>query len=246
MSKLHEVLASEQSVQGNFNAVFRESLHVFSDNSKFHGLKKTYTGTDDSVKDNVPDEVINMVTTVPERLAYTGKHFKDALKHVLSKEKTNGSGRAVTTLKIGDVEVEATATELLALEKKLAEMLKMFEHLPTRDAVLNWKQSELGDNIQEADPVVSYRTLNFKDYKTVAPATDKHPAQVVELNSSKQIGYYTTVKYTGAISSVKKAALIDRLKNFTAEVKAARSRANEVDVVESEIPSAVTEYLFNI
>ena len=64
----------------------------------------------------------------------------------------------------------------------------------------------------------------------LAPATDKHPAQVQVLNVDAAIGVYRTQYRHGGLSPHDKSVLLGKFDRLLAAVKKARQRANCAEV----------------
>jgi hypothetical protein len=79
----------------------------------------------------------------------------------------------------------------------------------------------------------------------LAPATDKHPAQVKESTKDSVVGTFSTVKRSGAVTAVAKSEAIKNVDELLVAIKKARMRANETTVVNDKFASALVEVLLN-
>ena len=77
-----------------------------------------------------------------------------------------------------------------------------------------------------------------------AEATEKHPAQVEVYYEDVVIGYWRTIKFSGALPAKRVNEVVERVEKLQAAVKFAREEANGVEVVEQETGEKVFRYLF--
>ncbi len=59
------------------------------------------------------------------------------------------------------------------------------------------------------------------------------------------MGYWRTVKYSGALPARKVAALLERVEKLQRAVKFAREEANAVEVKQQKVGAALFGYLFD-
>src|SRR5574340_822898 len=97
-SKLHELLAVEGDLEGTAKKIVEETAHTFKEKaSHFMGSHKLYKPIDD--KDpGVPDEHLEMVTTVHDKLDYMNDHLIRYADALLQKEATKQ--QACATLEV--------------------------------------------------------------------------------------------------------------------------------------------------
>lgn len=77
----------------------------------------------------------------------------------------------------------------------------------------------------------------------LAPATDKHPAQVKESTRDNVVGSFTLVKRSGAVTAVQKSEAIKQIDAILVAVKQARMRANETEVIQMKIGAEIVKLL---
>jgi hypothetical protein len=115
--------------------------------------------------------------------------------------------------------------------------------MPTQDASKKWTEApNLGKGVYEAEP--SYTTKTEKQMQPVvlAPATDKHPAQVKESSKDVVVGTFCTTLRSGEVTAAQKAEVLERIDDLLVEIKSARMRANETEVV----PGTIAETLVGV
>ncbi|CAO0825095.1 putative protein OS=Streptomyces microflavus OX=1919 GN=Smic_16870 PE=4 SV=1 [Streptomyces microflavus] len=88
------------------------------------------------------------------------------------------------------------------------------------------------------------RTKKVPRNQLKAEATEKRPAQVKVSYEDIPIGYWTTVKFSGALPARRVNELLDRIEKLQQAVKFAREEANGADVTDQRVGDAVFGYLF--
>jgi hypothetical protein len=96
----------------------------------------------------------------------------------------------------------------------------------------------------KTEPVRTLRTKKVPRNHVKAEATEKHPAQVEVYYEDIPVGYWTTVKFSGALPARRVNELLDRVEKLQQAVKFAREEANGVDVVDQRVGDSVFGYLF--
>lgn len=238
---LHQLLAFEQDEVNRTRKVLEEAKDTFSTKqSHFDGHERTYH-PDSSDGDMIDNEYKEVVTTVKQKVDYVSKTVIKSMNVVLSKEETNASGAAKAELIIGETSFGfLSATSLLYLEKALAELRRLYESLPTLTPGRLWHfNNDLG--VYETEQTVTYRNIKEVVPLILAPATDKHPAQVKETSQTKKVGEYHETHRSGRIYPKVKSEVLDRIDTLIKAVKLTRERANTAAVKEVN----VAELLFN-
>jgi hypothetical protein len=237
MSKtvLHEILAVEQGLAETGNRITKETTKTLeSKRSIFEGMSKEHEIFDeDSQHLKMPTEYKEVQSTVDEHIDFLGNELTRYWDVILQKESANQKANADVIID-GNVIVEnIPAIVLLGMEKKLSTLLATYNAIPTLDAARAW----------EVDPTyakpgvyrIKYPTVRqqgtvTKEWKEISPATDRHPAQLKEVETTNIVGKYTVTDFSGALSSHEKAERIKRLTKLIRAVKSARQRANNVEV----------------
>jgi len=244
MGKLHEVLASLPGVSKQTEDIVSETRGLFGKQSPFQGFSKTYhTLVEDTTV--IPPDGKEIITTVPERLEYTGKAIAKAINIVITKEETNSSGNARAELTLGDKTISLSATALLALEKEVKKIREVAIVIPVYDSAQLWESNADERKFTfKAAPVPVYRTETERDFIVVDKATKEHKAQIKEVSTTKQVGYYNTVHKTGMVNSAKKAEILNKIDALLNDIKSARSRANECVAVDSFVGKDIISHIF--
>jgi hypothetical protein len=82
-------------------------------------------------------------------------------------------------------------------------------------------------------------TLAYK-----AEATEQHPAQVEVYYEDVIVGYWRTVKFSGALPAERVNELLSRVEKLQEAVKYAREEANNIEADEQKVGERVFSYIF--
>lgn len=247
MSKLYELLAVEADLNNTAKAMIAEAIVTFTKKTEhFMGMSRAVTYFDEGRSGENTSDSKPLVSTVPERLDYTFGHVGRYWDALLQKELANQAATA-------DLEVEGTdgftitnvpATFLLAIESRLDKLREVVASIPTLDPNTAWVAApDDGQFIFKAPAKTTFTTEKVLEYKTVAPATDKHPAQVKEWTSDVRVARIETLLTSGAVTPADKSEMLARVDNLLASVKKARSRANGVEVERRHVADQMLGYI---
>jgi hypothetical protein len=246
MGKMHELLAVEKAIVGNLNRDSEESIHVLKKSSNFlkEAKSKRHFAEDDKKLDE--DSQTDIVTTVPDRITWHMGHLDKFLDIQVQKDTTNQKAVADVIIDGQVILTQVPATTLLMMETKLGvDLRKVFEAIPTLDANQPWEFDSM-QRLWKAEPPVTFVTKKTMKAVVLAPATDKHPAQVKEVSEDVPVAKITRTVYSGMITSAQKAELLGRLDTLVNAIKTARQRANAVEVASvKDFGEKLTGYLIN-
>ena len=249
MPKLHELLAVDSNLKGQADkcrtdllATFDKKRHLFTE--KLVTFKPLSEGAPAQT-----EEQTTLQSTVSKELAWLSGVVANSLDVSYQIAETNTLARADVVLEDGTVLVKnAPATALLELEKRVNEVHALVSGIPTLDPAKNFSvddQRERG--VWRAREEKRVRTVKEPRVLTLAPATDKHPAQVQAYNVDVPTGELITVEWSGLITPAQKASMLERVEVLRRAVKSARSRANATDaIVGVKVGQRLLDYVFNI
>lgn len=246
MPKLHETLAAEKTVNAAWNTLYEETLKKFGNDHFFAGHTKSLK----MLEDNAANEAIEaqagehkaVPTNVLDTLSYALALYGNA--ETLQLQKNNANRNAVANVMLrGEVVFSALPVDqLLGLEARLAKVRLLYLAMPTLDASKSWMfDDKLGCWV--APPEYATKTEKIMVPVVLAPATDKHPAQVEKVTRDNTVGKFTTVKRSGAATAVQKAEAIKLIDELLVEVKQARMRANETEVPHADLGKKLVDLL---
>lgn len=250
-TRLHEVLAAEDTVTKAADKVTQETTEKFNKYSEyFMGQIRTLKRLKDSPEDQAIEASNRrekaLTSNVPATVDYAFNLIGNALALKLTKHATNQVAKADIELDgkvlMGDVPVDF----LLDLEKLLPRWRDMFLRMPTLDPSKEWVSQQKGV-WKTKEPVVTAQTEKLLYPVTLAPATDKHPAQVKEASRDVTVGTFQDLTFSGAATTQQKADLIALCDKLITAVKQARMRANTVEIVMLQTsPAAITKLFTDV
>lgn len=245
MGKLHQLLAVEGDLNQQSKNILEETTSALSKKQDlFDGLLKTYISSEDN-GEQIPPESKEIVTTVAEKLDYAKTAVIKAIDATISKEETNASGSAKAELKVDGVDFGVlSATSLIALEKFLVRIRESYKMIPTLDPSRSWKKDSTVDRAVYVSPVeTKFRSVKKQKVITLAPETDKHPAQVQLVQDDVQVGKYETTYSSGRLQPIQKSNLLNKIDNLILAVKQAREAANQVDTINVKLGDKIFDYI---
>ncbi len=247
-SKLHELLAVKPTREGETDALmkdhtakFKGELHLFRKTKKvFEPASETAGVTPQSV---VEEDTV-LVTSLKTELAFVLGKFSNCvdLLHMIDRANVSAAGDIVLDDRTFASGVPATF--LVHLEKRLTQVIDLLTSMATADPAAGFVHDpSLGPDVLQAQPIRRERTAKIESYITVAPATDKHPAQVAKVTKDVVTGHLTTYNWTTLPTVHQKSLMIERATALKTAVVEARARANCVEVDQSPIFGEMARYI---
>ncbi|MEU7869487.1 hypothetical protein [Dactylosporangium sp. NPDC049140] len=242
MTKLNQIIAVEKGVKSRSFQDLTEAHHVLQKPALLAGISRTYRPKDEE-GEQLPPESTRVQVKAEEVLRQTATILTRLFDVTATKDWTNCVARADVSVD-GEVLLrEVPVSYLLFLEKQLADLLTFVRKLPILDAAETWVYDASADTYA-TEPTQTTRTKKIPRNHVKAEATEKHPAQVEVYYEDVVIGYWKTVKFSGALAAKRVNELVERVERLQAAVKFAREEANGVEVVGQEAGEKVFRYLF--
>jgi hypothetical protein len=241
MTKLNQIVALEKGLKGRTKTLITAIHHQLQKPAPFGGLTRTYRPKDEE-GEQLPPEKTLVQLTVKGQLTDAGRYLTRLFDVVATKEWGNTQATADVVLN-GRVLVQgAPVTYLLFLEKELNDWRTLVSKIPALDAAEVWSYDE--DNGQyRTEPTETVRSKKVLRALTLAPPTDKHPAQVQTYNEDVPVGTWSLTKFSGAVPASVRTDLIARVDEVLDAVKAAREEANGIEVEQKKVAEKLFEYL---
>ena len=242
-AELHQLLPVEASLQGLAKNIITEAVSTFGKRERFTGGTKRLTMFDESRKAEEVIEVLDITTTVADKLEYVEDQVVRYWDAFVQKERTNQDARA--DIIVDDVVIanDVPATALLGLENKLKEVRALFLATPTLAPGITWEKTDIPDVYENPNKEERMKTEKTVQFKEVAKATDKHPAQVEKWTADVPVGKYTTTALSSFLPVGKKSELLGRIDTLLQAVITARMAANSTEVVHVEIGKALFNFI---
>lgn len=242
MPRLNQIIAVTVGKKSRVTSALTSLYHKLQKAESFGGMARTYRSKDDE-GEMLPPEAHRVQWRVEEMLGAISGVLIELFDAVATLDNTNriASANVVVdgTVILGDVPV----THLLFLEKQLVDLHTLVSKLPTLGLSEEWHYSEEAD-CYATMPSESTRTKKTPRNHVRAEATTEHPAQVEMYFEDVLVGYWETVKFSGAIAEREKNGMIARVQRLQDAVKKAREEANNTEIVAFTTGKAVFEYVF--
>lgn len=247
MPKLCQIIAVETGVKTRVENDLTEAHKALQRAELFSGHARRYAPKDDDPSkpegEKLPDEDKKVQFKADEVIKTTGDKLTELFDVNAVREWGNTEAKA-------DIEVDGKVllkdvpvTYLLFLEKKLVDLQTFVRKLPVLDAGENWEKDEAQD-LWKGRPAGTARTKKVTRPLVLYEATKEHPAQVKETVEDVFVGTWTTTKYSSALPAARVNELLRRVVELQKAVKFAREKANQLEVKEQKVGSAIFGYLF--
>ncbi len=248
-TKLNQIIPVQPKLEEKLSALITENIHTFNRTDIFLGTIFTYdplSENEDSKgeeKELLPLNETKMVTAnVPEQLNFLKPHIVAAIDVVGTKEASNSKTK--TTLNFDDKEIEITAPELLALDKRLKSLKQLLSVMPTIDASKQWEISQNPDYRFVSTPPKQYTTRSIRVVKTYPSPDNKHAPYVDISTEQVKIGYKNTKILSSELSSKEKSNILQNLDILIIAVADALQRANDIEIIERKYGEEIINFLF--
>ncbi|MBN1412452.1 MAG: hypothetical protein JW969_16515 [Spirochaetales bacterium] len=240
--KLNQIIAIGNGEKSRAKKVLTSIYQKLDKDALFSGISKTYEPMDEEGEQLPKDEKYVQVT-VKNAIAEVTDALKDMFNIVATQDLANCVARANIVVDGKTLLEEVPVTHMLFLEKQLEDLNTFINTLPVLDPSEKWTfNAEANCYISEEKK--SIRTKKEPQVIVKYEATDKHPAQTELIYIDKPVGYWHTVKFSGAISKKEKDALLEKVRNLQKAVKFAREEANNTEIGKSEYGDRILKYLF--
>lgn len=212
----------------------------------YDGLSRTYEPRAED-GDTLPPENKKVQIKAEDVLRQVADLMTRPWDLTASRDVTNA--RATADVSVVDVEGgtspllrDVPATHLLWLEKQLADVRTFIAKMPVLDPEHQWVYDP-GLGHYRTEPIQTTRGKKTKRYVVMVQPTKEHPAQVDKFEEDEIVGAWNLVKHSGALPWDRQRELLDRVDRLRDAVKAARERANLVEVTDVAYAQKVFDYL---
>ena len=242
MPKLNQIIAIEKSIKNQSLRELTDAHQLLQKPALLNGIARTYRPIDDE-GDQFPPESTRVQVQSDKVIEQTISILTKLFDVVATKDWANGDATADVVVDDETILENVPVTYLLFLEKQLADLHTFIKKLPTLDPAELWSFDE-SQNAWATEPVQTTKTKKIPRNHVKSEATKEHPAQVEVYYEDVVVGYWRTIKYSGALPEVRRATLLERVRTLQEAVKFARETANSIDVEDRSIGKAVFDYLF--
>ena len=243
--KLHELLAIGSSQSNQTQKLRRDLSNTFE--KKRHLFEQKITTFQPNEGEAVTEQQSDLQSTVNKELNWITPHLGKSLDMEFQINEANTRAKADIIMLDGEVlATDVPATALLELQKRVSEIQDLISSIPTLDPAKGFSSDEaMGSGVYVARMVNKNRTAKIQEPLTLSPATVEHPAQVQLVTKDVSTGRIQEQEWSGLITPADKAELLDRVEEVSKAVRAARCRANEVEVDKTAtIGANILGYIF--
>lgn len=243
MPKLNQIIAIEKSIKNQSMRELTDAHQTLQKPTLLSGIARTYRPLDDEGEQYPPESTRVQVKT-EDVINQTTEILTKLFDITATKDWANGEARANVVVDGETVLEDVPVTYLLFLEKQLTDLHTFVKKLPVLDSAEIWSFDESQD-VWATEPIQTTKTKKIPRNHVKAEATEQHPAQVEVYYEDVIVGYWRTVKYSGAMPATRVSTLLNRVRNLQEAVKFAREEANNLEVNTQAIGAKVFDYLFN-
>jgi hypothetical protein len=242
VTKLNQIIAVEKGVKSRSFQELTEAHHAVQKPALLAGIARTYQAKDEE-GEQLPPESTKVQIRTEEVLRTIASTLTRLFDVTLTKDVSNCLAKANVVVDDEPLLTDVPVSYLLFLEKQLTDLHTFIKKLPVLDAAETWSFNDSTDCWATA-AVRTLRTKKVPRNHVKAEATEKHPAQVEVYYEDVTVGYWTTVKFSGALPAKRVSELLERVEKLQNAVKFAREEANNTEVTDRKAGDKIFGYLF--
>lgn len=241
MTKLNQIVALEKGLKGRAQESVTKLHHLLQKRELFSGFIRLYTPKDEE-GEQFPPEGTLIQQRVDEHLKSASATLAQLFDVVATKEWGNTVAKADIVIDGKVLVAQAPVPYLLFLEKSLTDWRTFVTKLPVLDPSEVWTYDT--DNTRyRAEKTKTFKTKKVPKSMIMAPATDRHPAQVHQYNEDVTIGWWEKTEFSSAIPARERDILVARANALIDAVKTAREAANDTEVTQQKVAGKLFDYL---
>jgi hypothetical protein len=241
-AKLNQIIAVEKGIKSRSFQELTEAHHQLQKQTVLSGISRTYRPREEE-GEQLPPESTKVQVKAQDVIRQTVDVLTKLFDATATKDWANCNAKADVVVDGQTLISQAPATYLLFLEKQLTDLHTFIKKLPILDAGETWAFDASAD-CWATEPVQTLRTKKVPRNHVKAEATEKHPAQVEVYYEDVTVGYWRTVKFSGALPAQRVNELLERVERLQEAVKFAREEANNMEVEEQKVGERFFKYLF--
>ncbi|HEY7349449.1 MAG TPA: hypothetical protein VH599_14130 [Ktedonobacterales bacterium] len=240
--KLNQIIAVEKGIKSRSFQDLTEAHHQLQKQTLLSGISRTYRPKDEE-GEQLPPESTKVQVKAQDIIRQTVDVMTKLFDATATKDWANCKAKADVVVDGQTLISQVPATYLLFLEKQLTDLHTFIKKLPVLDAAESWTFDASAD-CWATEPVQTLRTKKVPRNHVKAEATEKHPAQVEVYYEDVTVGFWRTVKFSGALPAQRVNELLERVERLQEAVKFAREEANNLEVEEQKVGEKFFKYLF--
>lgn len=243
MSKtLNQIIAIEKGIKARAFAVISELNNTIQRSDLFSGMVRKYLKKNEE-DDDLPGERKHIQHRTRDVIGTLRASQTEYIDVMVQRDLGNLVGKATVEINGAPIFPELPGVTLLQIEKILTDYRKFFDNMPVLDSSEDWGYDDEA-GVYKTEPSYTTRTKKQAKVITLAPATDKHPAQAQLVQEDAVAGRWETIRHSAALPLPEKETIIARIDKLIIAVKEAREKANAVTVADKpQIGAALFEYI---
>jgi hypothetical protein len=241
-TKLNQIIAVEKGVKSGSLRELTDAHHALQKQALLAGISRTYQPKDED-GEVLPPESTRVQVKAEDVLRKTATVLTRLFDVTATKDRANCVAKADIVVDGQTLLSDVPVSYLLFLEKQLTDLHTFVKKLPLLDAAEDWSFDGSAD-CWRTEQVRTIRTKKVPRNHVKAEATEKHPAQVEVYYEDIPVGYWSTVKFSGALPAKRVNELLDRVEKLQHAVKFAREEANNMEITDQHVGEVVFGYLF--
>lgn len=241
MAKLNQIIAVEKSIKSRSFQELTEAHHALQKQALLSGISRTYRPKDEE-GEQFPPESTRVQVKAEEVIRRTADILTRLFDVTATKDYANCRAKADVVVNGGVLLKDVPVTYLLFLEKQLTDLHTFIKKLPVLDPAESWSFDPAADCFA-TEPIQTVKTKKIPRNHVKAEATEKHPAQVEVYYEDVVVGYWKTIKFSGALPQKRVHELLSRVEKLQQAVKFAREEANSTEVEEQKVGEKIFQYL---
>lgn len=243
MARLNQIIAIEKGIKSGSFQELSEAHHQLQKPTLLSGISRNYRPKDEE-GEQFPPESTKVQVRADEILRQTGETMTKLFDITATKDWANCKAKADVIVDGTVLLKDVPATYLLFLEKQLVDLHTFVKKLPILDASESWDYDASADCFA-TEPVQTVKTKKVPRNHVKAEATEHHAAQVEVYYEDIVVGYWRTVKFSGALPAKRVNELLQRVEKLQQAVKFAREEANNLESEDVKVGAKVFQFLFS-
>lgn len=242
MTKLNQVNAIEKSTKTRVYEAISEAHKTLQKDTLFSGVSRTYRPKDEE-GESLPPEEQKVAMRAENVIGFSVARWAELMDVSATRDVANCKATADVEVNGLIVLPNVPVTYLLFLEKQLADLHTFVKKLPVLPATEAWHLDATQD-LYATKPFETSRTKKLTRAMVLYEATKEHPAQVKEVTEDVLVGYWQTIKYSGALPANQVNEMVHRVEQLQKAVKFAREKANETEAPKVTAGKPILEFVF--
>lgn len=240
----HEIIAVEKGAKARYEEAKSSAYQLLQKAELLDGMARRYEPKDEDGEQLPPERKLVQVRAA-EVLQLVANAEASLFDVVATKDFGNTIAKADVVVDGHTLIKEVPVTYLLWLEKQLEDLHTLISKLPTLDPSEQWSFDD-NQNCFTTEPTKKARVVRIKEAIVLYDATPEHPAQTQLIEKDVLAGYWTAVRYSGALTVARVRQLRERVRKLQDAVKIAREKANATQIENITVGQPVMDWLLSL